>query len=127
MWFPYVLLTVLVSRSFYISAQSVDEEESAHLVEGSGGFDDDDEDIEITTSITSLPSDTTKSILDNSGVYRGTFSSSASVIILGLLTFLIIGIIFIIICFICCRYRSKTYRPGEHRRSENLLSSPQSR
>ncbi|VDM55199.1 unnamed protein product [Angiostrongylus costaricensis] len=46
MWFPYLWFVVLTFRLFCVSAQSIDEEEALHSVEGSGNFASDDEDME---------------------------------------------------------------------------------
>lgn len=172
MWFPYLWFVVLTFRLFCVSAQSIDEEESLHLIEGSGNFASDDEDMEgsslppdahyattppvmnpritqgttttrrrldatlkyttliksqrVTIFATSTPPGITNPKLNDTSLHRELLSISTPVMILGLLIIILTGILIAVICFTCCN-GTKAYRPGERRRSEALLNSPQSR
>ncbi|WKY17064.1 hypothetical protein Q1695_001576 [Nippostrongylus brasiliensis] len=80
----------------------------------------------ISTFATSTPGITVRPVPGDSAVSRTSFSTSTTFIILGLLVLLIV-IIIAVVCVACCRNRRKAYRPGEHRRSDALLDSPNSR
>ncbi|KAJ1346734.1 hypothetical protein KIN20_001631 [Parelaphostrongylus tenuis] len=137
MWFPWLYFIVLTFRLFCVPAQSIDEEEAVHLVEGSGNYASDDEDIEgsslppdahyattppvmhprfthstttrrrfdstlkyttliksqrVTTFATSTPSIITHPRLKDTSARGKLFSTSTTVIILGLLVLLLIAV-----------------------------------